>query len=25
MESPSNEELRGVTPKEPMFLVPNNE
>ena len=24
-ESPSNEELRGVTPEEPVFLVPNNE
>ena len=25
LEFPSNEELRGVTPEEPMFLVPNNE
>ena len=25
MEPPSNEELRGVTLKEPMFLIPNNE
>ncbi|CAF4356329.1 unnamed protein product, partial [Adineta steineri] len=24
-QSPSNEELRGVTPEEPLFLVPNNE
>ena len=24
-KSPSNEELRGVTPEEPVFLVPNNE
>ena len=24
-ESPSNEELRGVTQKEPVFLLPNNE
>ena len=24
-ESPSDEEIRGVTPEEPMFLVPNNE
>ena len=23
--SPSNEEIRGVTPEEPVFLVPNNE
>ncbi|CAF4166785.1 unnamed protein product [Adineta steineri] len=25
MESPSNEELHGVTPEDPLFLVPNNE
>ena len=25
MESPSNKEIHGVTPKEPMYLVPNNE
>ncbi|CAF4330217.1 unnamed protein product, partial [Adineta steineri] len=25
LESPSNEELRGVTPEEPLFLTPNNE
>ena len=25
LENPSNEELRGVTPDEPMFLIPNNE
>ena len=25
MESPSNEDLHGVTPKEPLFLIPNNE
>ena len=24
IESPSGEEIRGVTPKEPMYLVPNN-
>ena len=24
-ESPSDEEIRGVTPEEPVFLVPNNE
>ena len=25
IESPSNEEICGVTPKEPVYLVPNNE
>ena len=24
-KSPSNKELRGVTPEEPVYLVPNNE
>ena len=25
IESPSNEELHGVTPEEPLYLFPNNE
>ena len=25
IESPSDEEIRGITPEEPVFLVPNNE